>query len=171
MKRTIKFAIILSAIAVPRIALSAEDCPSSYICASHPEGVAATLQTLGYKADLGKSEETGNPMITSAASGYNYQIFFYGCEGSGGCSSLGFMATFDKDPRNSAEMANDWNREKRFSVMSFDPKDGAISLSYDITTVGGISQVNFGDAVGWWDTMLGQARTFFQERKAPAKRH
>ena len=153
----------------PLPALAADDCPSSYICASRPEGIVSTLQALGYKAALGKSDASGNPRITSAASGYDFEIFFYGCENGANCNSLGFMATFEKDPLNSTELVNDWNREKRFSVMSYDPKDGSISISYDLTTVGGISQVNFSDAVGWWDAMLGQARTFFKEHQATVK--
>jgi hypothetical protein len=153
----------------PVPALAASDCPSSYICGTNPQGVVDTLNALGYKATLGKSEATGNPKISSSASGYNYEIFFYGCDKGVNCNSLGFMASFEKDSHNSAALTNDWNRDKRFSTMSYDPADGTISLSYDVTTVGGISQVNFADIIGWWDAMLGQARTFFNERTAPAK--
>jgi len=169
MKRIVVAGVIGMAFGTPVSASAAEDCPSSYICASRPEGIVSTLQALGYKAVLTKSETTGNPKIESAASGYDYEIFFYGCESGANCNSLGFMSTFEKDSRNSAALANDWNREKRFSAMSFDPKDGTISISYDITTVGGMNQVNFSDAVAWWDAMLGQARTFFKEHETAAK--
>ena len=165
----IRLAPLSMTLLIPASALAAEDCPSSYICASRPEGIVATLQALGYKAMLGKSETTGNPRIESSSSGYDYEIFFYGCENGANCNSLGFMSTFEKDAGNSASLANDWNREKRFSVMSYDPRDGTISISYDLTTVGGLNQVNFSDAVAWWDAMLGQARIFFKERQASAK--
>ncbi|MEO7915545.1 MAG: YbjN domain-containing protein [Novosphingobium sp.] len=152
------------------IPANAEDCPSSYICASNPAGIVNTLQTLGYKATLGKSEATSNPKISTSASGYDYDIFFYGCTDGAKCTSIGFMVTYEKDPVNSADLANQWNKDKRFSAMSFDPKDQTLSISYDVTTIGGLNQVNFADVVDWWETMLGQARTFFKEHPAPAKK-
>jgi hypothetical protein len=151
-------------------ALAAEDCPSSSICASNPAGIVSTLQTLGYKATLGKSEATGNPKISTSASGYDYDIFFYGCTEVAKCTSIGFMVTYEKDPVNSPELANEWNKDKRFSAMSFDPKDQTLSIGYDVTTIGGLNQVNFADVVDWWDTMLGQARTFFKEHPGPEKK-
>lgn len=151
-------------------ALAAGDCPPSYICANDPEGVVKTLQVLGYKAVLDKSSATGNPKIASSAAGFNYELFFYGCDKGQGCNSLGFLASFDKDPANSAELVNEWNREKRFSTMSYDPKDGSVSISYDLSTVGGLSQPNFADVVTWWETMLGQVRVFFDAHPAAKKK-
>ena len=167
--RLIFTAGMLAAMLMPVSAQAAVECPSSYICASNPQGLADTLRTLGYRADLGKSEASGNPKISSAASGYNYTIYFYGCENGANCNSIGFMATFDKDKRNSAELANDWNRDKRFSTMSFDPNDGTITLSYDVTTIGGISQVNFADVISWWEAMLGQIHGFLAAQPQPKK--
>lgn len=147
----------------------AEDCPSALICASNPAGIVASLQAQGFKAVLGKSESSGNPKIESAASGYNYTIFFYGCEKGANCSSLGFSITFSDDGANNVQLANAWNKDKRFSAMSFDETDKTLMMTYDVTTIGGLNQVNFADAVDWWQTMLGQARTFFDEHPAPKK--
>ena len=80
-----------------------------------------------------------------------------------------FLANFDDDGSHSADLANEWNRDKRFTTMSFDPEDKMITLSYDLTTIGGINQVNFADAVDWWQTMLGQARTFFEAHPSKKK--
>lgn len=145
----------------------AADCPTSLICASNPQGVVTSLQAQGYKAVLGKSENTGNPKISSAASGYDYTIFFYGCEKGANCTSLGFSITFADDGTNSAELANEWNSDKRFSAMSFDKSDKSLMMTYDVSTIGGLNQVNFADVVDWWQTMLGQARTFFSAHPAP----
>ncbi len=151
-------------------AQATDDCPSSYICASNPAGIQATMQTLGYKAVLGKATTSGNPKISSAASGYNYDIFFYGCEKNVNCNSLSFSTTFEKEEVNSAALANEWNVEKRFSAVSFDPKDGTLTISYDVTTVGGLDQVNFAEVVSWWDTMMGEASTFFKNHPSPKKK-
>lgn len=150
--------------------VQAADCPASLICASNPQGVVASLQAQGYKAVLGKSDATGNPKITSAASGYDFTIFFYGCEAGKDCSSLGFSVSFEDDGGNSMALANEWNKDKRFSAMSYDDDDKSLGLTYDVTTLGGLNQVNFADVVDWWQTMLGQARTFFNEHPAPAKK-
>lgn len=50
--------------------------------------------------------------------------------------------------------------------MSFDKSDKSLMLTYDVSTIGGLNQVNFADVVDWWQTMLGQARTFFNAHPA-----
>ena len=149
---------------------AAASCPAALICASNPEGIVSSLQAQGFKAVLAKSETTGNPKISSSAAGYSFTMFFYGCADGKECSSLSFSVTFDDDGTNSADLANEWNADKRFSAMSYDASDKTLTLSYDVTTVGGINQVNFADVVDWWQTMLGQARTFFDAHPAPKKK-
>ena len=51
--------------------------------------------------------------------------------------------------------------------MSFDPTDGTLSITYDVTTVGGLNRENFADVVDWWNTMLGLAGKFFKAHPAP----
>lgn len=169
MSRTVFAMLAATAAMIAAPARAADDCPAALICASNPQGVVASLQAQGFKAVLGKSDSTGNPKITSAASGYNYTIFFYGCEKGADCTSLGFSVTFEDDGTNSAALANAWNKDKRFSAMSFDESDKSLMLTYDVTTIGGLNQVNFADVVDWWQTMLGQARTFFDAHPAPKK--
>ena len=150
--------------------VAAADCPLALICASNPDGIVRSLQAQGFKAVLGKSETTGNPKVTSAAAGYNYTMYFYGCEQAANCTSLNFAVTFDDDGTNSVDLANEWNKDKRFTAMAFDPADKSLTVSYDVTTVGGINQINFADVVDWWQTMLGQARTFFGAHASPVKK-
>jgi len=168
MKRKVLAAVALAAFVISGPARAA-DCPASLVCASNPAGIVSSLQAQGYKAVLGKSDSTGNPKISSAASGYDYTIFFYGCEKGTNCTSLGFSITFADDGTNSADLANEWNSDKRFSAMSFDKSDKSLMLTYDVSTIGGLNQVNFADVVDWWQTMLGQARTFFNAHPAPKK--
>lgn len=143
-------------------AADTETCGKGMVCASAPETVAKGLQDAGYKAVLEKSETTGNPMISSAASGYNFHIFFYECEKNKDCASLQFSTSFADDGANTLQLVNLWNKEKRFSQMSLDD-DKSLSFSYDITTLGGLPEKNFADVVDWWATMLGEASKFFKE--------
>lgn len=163
-------AALVMATALASAPAAAADCPSALICASNPAGVVASLQAQGFKAALGRSDNTGNPKITSAAAGYDYTIFFYGCDKGENCNSLGFSVTFSDDGTNSTQLANEWNKDKRFSVMSFDESDKSLMMTYDVSTVGGLTQVNFADVVDWWQTMLGQARVFFDAHPAPKKK-
>lgn len=141
-------------------------CPADHICASAPDTVVKALQDAGYKAELGKSKGTGNPKISSAASGYSYDLFFYGCSDGRNCDSLEFMVSFEKDSVNSAELANLWNKDERFATMSFDPEDGSLTIAYDVSTVGGLNRANFADVIDWWAGRLGRAKTFFDAHPA-----
>lgn len=169
MKRSALAALAAATSLISAQARAAESCPAALICASNPQGVVASLQAQGFKAALGRSDSTGNPKITSAAAGYDFTIFFYGCEKGANCTSLGFSITFSDDGTNSEALANEWNKDKRFSAMSFDESDKTLMMTYDVTTVGGLNQVNFADVVDWWQTMLGQARAFFDAHPAPKK--
>lgn len=51
---------------------------------------------------------------------------------------------------------------KRFAQMSV-KDDKSMSLSYDVTTEGGINSANFADVIDWWQVMLGEASKFFAD--------
>jgi hypothetical protein len=160
-------AMMASLVAGP--APAAAVCAKDMVCASSPDTVVSALQAAGYRAKLTRNDKTKEPQIASAANGYNFDVYFYGCKDGENCSSLSFWISFTKDPTNSADLANEWNRQKRFSAMSYDPTDGSVAISYDVTTVGGINQDNFADVIDWWASIMGQARKFFDQHPAPAK--
>ncbi|WP_176595769.1 MULTISPECIES: YbjN domain-containing protein [Sphingobium] len=158
----------IGALALPGWAADTEPCGANLVCASDPQSVVQALQAEGYKAALGKSSQTGNPKIESAASGYNYTIYFYECEQGRQCGSLQFQVSFEDDGGNTPELANKWNKDKRFAQMSV-WDDRSLALAYDVTTVGGLNRKNFADVVDWWAVMLGEAGKFFKDNPAPAK--
>ena len=139
-------------------------CPAGAVCASRPETVVAALQAAGYKAQLGKDNQ-GDPSITSAASGYDFDILFYGCEEHLKCDSLQFRLTFGPYENHTPDLANRWNRDKRLLKAEARP-DRRMAFNYDVSTVGGLNQANFGDTVGWWQTMLGEVDKFFRDHPA-----
>jgi hypothetical protein len=136
-------------------------CPSNTVCASDPQTVVAALTSAGFKAKLGK-DGTGDPTIQSAASGYDFDVFFYGCKEGKDCASLQFRAGWKADDAHTPAYANKWNMVKRFAQMSV-RDDKSMSLSYDVTTEGGINSANFADVIDWWQVMLGEASKFFKE--------
>lgn len=145
-------------------------CAAGMVCASDPATVAAALIDAGYRAKPDKMDN-GAPMISSAAAGYNYDLFFSGCTENKECKSLTFSVTFsDDDKVNSAELANEWNAGYRFSTMALN-KDKTLTVTYDVTTVGGINKENFADVIEWWSLILGDLRVFFNTRpKADEKK-
>ncbi len=158
--------LILSLLAAtPALAADTEPCGKGLICASNPATVVAALQETGYKAKLDKDNE-GDPKISSSASGYDFDILFYGCKANKQCDSLQFRISFEKDGANTFELANKWNSTKRFSQASISDK-GSFLADYDVTTVGGLTKTNFADVVDWWSVTLGNLKTFFTENPPP----
>jgi hypothetical protein len=144
----------------------AESCPAGTVCAADPEGIAKLMQDEGYRAKLGKAPD-GDPMIESAA-GYDFILHFYQCTGGQDCKSLQFLTTFKDDGANTPELANRWNKAKRFGQMSA-RDDGSLSVSYDVTTVGGLTRANFADVVDWWAVLMNELRQFFADNPAPSE--
>ncbi len=143
---------------------ASDPCPADHICASEPQAVADELRKLGYRAELTK-HESGDPQIVSAAAGYDFRVNFNDCTANKQCRSLGFVVVFTDDGKNTLELANNWNRQKRFSQMAVN-ENGSLAFSYDVTTVGGLNKANFADVVDWWQVMLGQVRVYFSETAA-----
>ena len=142
-------------------------CEKNMICASAPRTIADALVKAGYKADLGK-DKNGDPMIESEISGYSYTIYFYGCTENNLCDSLQFYASFDDPITNGIDFANRWNTQKRWVQMAWE-QDKYIRMSYDVTTVGGLTPENFADVVSWWETVLGELPEFFDKHAVKRK--
>ena len=139
-------------------------CGTDMVCASDPQTVVDALQREGYRAKLDK-DNSGDPMISSAATGYNFDIFFYGCEEKKQCDSLQFSVTFDSDKTDTPKLANEWNVGNRFGKAAINDKN-QFQLRYDVATIGGLNKTNFKDSLDWWSAVLGDLKVFFQNKIA-----
>jgi Putative bacterial sensory transduction regulator len=157
--------IVAGFLAVPALAVDKEPCGAGLICASKPETVVSALQDAGYKAKLSK-DNGGDPMVTSSAAGYDFDIFFYGCVENKQCDSLQMKISFVKDPANTPALADKWNNKWRFSQSYINGK-GLFVTAYDVTTVGGLTNANFASMIDWWSITLGNLKTFFDENLPP----
>ncbi len=151
--------------ATPTLATDTEPCSKGLICASDPATVVQALQEAGYKAKLDK-DSGGDPMVSSSASGYDFDIMFYGCKANKQCDSLQMRVSFEKDGANTFELANKWNSDKRFSQAYISNK-GSFVVDYDVTTAGGLTKANFADVIDWWSVTLGNLKTFFADNPPP----
>jgi len=115
--------------------------------------VAAWLQKAGYKAELSK-DETGDPLIDSAAEGAKFKIYFYDCNPAKRCKALPFSAGFDLKEGLKPEQANPWNRKNRYLKAYLDD-DGDPYVQYDINVNAGRTISGLDDDFGVWTGMLG----------------
>lgn len=148
--------------AVPAAAGAAEagKCGAGLVCASAPQTLVDAFLAEGYKAKLTK-DSLGDPKIESAANGYDFSVFFYGCKEGRDCTSIQFQISFADDGKNTLELANTWNRDKRFIKMAV-AKDNGLIVSYDVATWGGLNRENFADVIDWWAVMLGELNAYFK---------
>ena len=106
--------------------------PQGSVTPANPAGIVALLQREGYKAKLEKDQE-GDPMISSAAGGSEFQVLFYDCTNHINCGSLTFHAGYDADKGKepSADTIVKFNREWRYGRAFLDDDKDPI-LEYDI---------------------------------------
>ncbi|MET0370278.1 MAG: YbjN domain-containing protein [Sphingobium sp.] len=150
----------------PAAASDKDPCAAGMVCASKPTTIVDALQAAGFRATLSKGED-GDPKVESSAEGYKFSIFFYGCQKAELCDSLQFWISFADDGTNTPELANKWNNKRRFGQMAVSDAK-SLSMSYDVTTMGGLPAKNFADVIEWWATMLGELGKFFKENGPPA---
>ncbi len=162
----VALALCLAA-ATPVAAVDKDVCPPDLICASKPETIVKALLDAGYKAKLGKDDDN-DPVIASAAAGYEFDIYFFGCELASRCDSVHFVSSFTNDGSHTPELANKWNKLKRWLQASITDK-GSFRVSYDLSTVGGVTPKNFADVADWWASQLGELNIFFKENPPPKK--
>lgn len=106
--------------------------PAAQISPADPAAIVLLLQREGYKAKLDKDEQ-GDPIIESAASGAQFQIFFYDCTEGRDCGSLTFHAGYamDEGKKPAVDKMLEYNRRWRFGRAYLDD-DKDPNLEFDL---------------------------------------
>lgn len=110
--------------------------------------MAGLIQDEGYRALVG-TDGVGDPMITSSANGYEFEVFFYGCTDKENCRDIQFSVVFDMEDGMSLTRAQDFNLEKRWAKVYLDEESDP-RLEMDVNLYGGVSETNFSDTLDWW---------------------
>ncbi len=122
-----------------------------------PDVVAGLMTGAGMKVTHTTSAE-GAPMLESSVDGVDFVVNFYECMPI--CASMQFSAGFDLDEAMPMEMANLWNRDRRFGRVYLD-RTGDPYIEMDIGLAGdGIGRDNFLDALATWRIVLKEFRDF-----------
>lgn len=122
-----------------------------------PEVIALLMEDAGLQARRSTAED-GAPMLQSNIDGIDFYVYFYECTPV--CGALQFTAGFDLDAAMPMEMANLWNRDRRFGKVYLDGT-GDPFVEMDIGLAGeGIGRDNFLDALDTWRVILSEFRDF-----------
>lgn len=119
--------------------------------ATRPEELAEVIRSLGYRADMDRSN-TGNPMIISNAEGFNFVLFFYYCQDNTDCRAVQYSVTFTMNTPPPLGTINDWNLDR--IVGQARRTDNGAGLTYFINLDGGVSRENFIDTFEDWRIAL-----------------
>ncbi|AKH41918.1 hypothetical protein WYH_00867 [Croceibacterium atlanticum] len=158
-------AMALAFAATPAMAQDGAECPAGLVCASEPQTVVDALERAGLEPELG-TDDQGDPKIVGQHGNWTFNLFFYDCVDNADCKALQFEIAFNNDDGlNTLELANEWNRTKRFGQLSLGEND-LLNFSYDVTAVGGLTQDNFADVADWWIVLLDGLSDFFMDHGA-----
>src|SRR5688572_5581692 len=142
---------------IPVAALAAFAMPAhaQMVRAQDPQSVVAALQSAGYRATVGV-DRVGDPKIDSAASGTNFQIFFYNCTANRDCATVQFHSGYKVRTPVTLDRINEWNRTKRFGRAFLDKEnDPILEMDVDLDD-GGLSRPLFIDNIQFWTTILAE---------------
>ncbi len=128
---------------------AADGAGAQMVDAARPQSVVAAMELAGYRTVLETLPE-GTTAIRSSANGMGFSVYFDDCNAPGrGCKSLVFMAWYETRPSWTIQRVNQWNSEKKF-LRAYIDRDGDLRADYWLTTVGGLTQGNFADALDWF---------------------
>lgn len=140
-----KFSVGAAVLVLFPLSVNAQDM----VNANDPERVADLIRDIGYRANIGE-DSVGDPLISSSAHGYDFDVFFHGCDEDGlDCRSLRFYTRFDMVDGISLTRVHEYNLEKRWvKVYTNDESDPVVEMDYNL--YGGVSVENFNDTFDWW---------------------
>ncbi|MEC9342586.1 MAG: YbjN domain-containing protein [Pseudomonadota bacterium] len=139
------FALLIAPVLAPATAGAQE------IVARDPLTVVNAMQNLGYRAEL-STDSQGDPLITSAASGYRFVVFFYGCTDGAECQNLQFNASFDMEGQVDLKLINEWNAKFRFTKAFADDEGDPIIVMDLILGREGAVHDHFKTILQEWET-------------------
>jgi hypothetical protein len=112
----------------------------------------------GYGSATLEKQDSGDPKISGKIEGVTYQVYFMNCTENKDCEDLNFYAGF-LDNKQTLEVINAWNRDKRFGKAYLDT-DLDAEIEIDLNLEHGSSRDNADAAFSLWSLILDQYTTY-----------
>jgi hypothetical protein len=112
----------------------------------------------GYGSATLEKQSSGDPKISGKIEGVTYQVYFMNCTNNTDCEDLNFYAGF-LDNKQTLEVINAWNRDKRFGKAYLDSDLDAV-VEFDLNLVKGVTRDNLDAAFSLWSLILDQYTTY-----------
>ena len=120
-----------------------------------PAALQALLIEEGYRAKL-TVDTVGDPMITSATAGYDFDVMFYDCTDNTDCRSIQFYAGFSEPDQGAPNDMNLWNANHRY-VRAYLDEDGDAILRMDVAMDGeGLGKQVFLKNLSVWNSLMAE---------------
>ena len=115
----------------------------------------------GFGSAVLQTDAKGGPLIYGRIKGKPYAILLYGCERDS-CSLIQLLANF-RAPETGLERVNDWNAKNRFGKASL--SQGKVLINQPVVTRFGLPRRTLERHFVFWELILEQATTYFEEQK------
>jgi len=150
-------AVVATMVRTPSFAESAVPAPSTaeMLVKLKPNDIASILRDAGYRADV--VTENNRTRIRTGMGGYNVNVYMYGCDEDGACSSIQFSLGLTKSPNYTLSVANKWNQDKRFTKAYLDTS-GNLFMEADVYFRGGIGRDAVSASARLFDDLVGDFR-------------
>jgi hypothetical protein len=113
----------------------------------------------GYGSATLETQSNGDPRITGKVEGVTYQVYFMNCTDNQNCEDLNFYAGF-LDNKQTLEVINAWNRDKRFGKAYLDSDLDAV-VEFDVNLEKeGVTYSNLDANFQLWTLILDQYTTY-----------
>jgi hypothetical protein len=106
--------------------------------------------------------ENGDPVVVGDMNGIAYQLFFLECTDNRDCKVLDFYAIWDA-PGVQLGTINEWNRTRPFNK-AYLGEDGLPVIELNLSTAGGLTRGQLGDAFDRWAVALADFQRSVVER-------
>jgi len=112
----------------------------------------------GYGSATLEKQSNGDPRITGKVDGVTYQVYLMNCTNNTNCEDLNFYAGF-LDNKQTLDVINAWNRDKRFGKAYLDSDLDAV-IESDVNLEKGVTRENLDAAFNLWTLILEQYTTY-----------
>ncbi len=117
------------------------------------------LQDLGFRAEIGTAPD-GNPMISSASGGVNFNLR-PGNRNDDGFVDFSLFVAFRVEPKLAEVAVAEWNKGRRFGRL-YAP-EGLVVLEMDVIVAGGVTPKFLRGNLEIWNRLLNELLTYLRD--------